>query len=236
MLRKILTDVDSLLDTRIGVLSTLYPAAASTLVASKAYWLREHTDWSVLTDGKVSNEQFAQAWAKRTKRSACESSVMNGFHPVFIKILTDVAAAGMSGMSDFDVGFEVNLHPYDFTFDELELFTVLIRKQVGQDVPITFCSIPLEDLTPELMLKEYSACISFNFHEWIKLHAPTLANIEARGFNYVAPKLFETDPRSMTVDQKEDELTRWRLYYLHAMDFAFIDVKYFSMFRLDVMS
>lgn len=228
--RKILTCVDTLLDTRIGTVAKIYPAAAATLVSNREYWLREHTDWGFLTGGKITNAQFDEAWAKRDIVN-CQNSVMTGFHPVFHKILTDVALAGMSGMSQFEVGIEVNLAPYDFQLDEMDELVKLIRAQLGDNVPITFCNIPLELLTPALMVENYAACVSYGFHEWVKHHSVELTNMQANGFCYVAPKLFETDPHMLTVEKKQEEITRWRLWYMEAMDFEFIDAAHFSMFR-----
>lgn len=228
--RKILTCLDTIFDTRVGTINRIYPAAAAALVSNREYWLREHTDWAFLTGGKITDAQFDEAWAKRDI-ATCQQSIMTGFHPVFHKVLADVALAGLSGMSQFEVGIEVNLAPYDFQMDEMEAFVELMRAQLGDNVPITFCSIPLDALTPELMVENYAACISYGFHEWIKIHATALTNLNANGFCYIAPKLFERDPRTLTIEQKQEEHARFRLWYMHAMDFEFIDSKHFSMFR-----
>lgn len=227
---KILTDLDTLLDTRLGVIRTIYPAAAATLLANKEYWLREHTDWAALTDGKVTNAQFQAAWDKRGIEVA-QHSVMTGFQPVFLKILADCALAGMSGQSQFEVGVEVNIWPYELQPDELDELTNLVRTQLGENVPVTYCSIPLELLTPQLLTKAYAACVSYLFHDWIKIHSPEVAKLKPSGFCYVGPKLFETDPQALTVEQKQAELTRWRLWYLEHIDFELVDSSVFSMFR-----
>lgn len=228
--RKILTDLDTLLDTRLGVIRTIYPAAAATLLSNREYWLREYTDWSVLTDGKVTNAQFQAAWVKRGIEVA-QHSVMTAFQPVFHKILADCALAGLSGQSQFEVGVEVNIWPYDLQHDELDELTELIRSQLGANVPITFCSIPLDLLTPALMTEKYAACVSYLFHDWIKLHSIDLTKLKPSGFCYIGPKLFETDPRTLTVEQKQSELIRWRLWYLEFIDFEFVDSAIFSMFN-----
>lgn len=228
--RKILTDLDTLLDTRLGVIRTIYPAAAATLLANREYWLREYTDWAQLTDGKVTNTQFQAAWEKRGVEVA-QHSVVTAFQPVFHKILADCALAGLSGQSQFEVGVEINIWPYDLQHDELDELTSLVRRQLGENVPVTFCSIPLDLLTPELMTTQYAACVSFLFHDWIKLHSIDLTKLKPSGFCYVGPKLFETDPRALTIEQKQAEFTRWRLWYLEYIDFEFIDSSCFSMFN-----
>ncbi|MFO5736502.1 hypothetical protein, partial [Klebsiella pneumoniae] len=57
--------LDSLLDTRLGTNRLLNKDAANKLVTNgQIYWHREMDDWTKLTDGLVTNEQFVEAYSK----------------------------------------------------------------------------------------------------------------------------------------------------------------------------
>ena len=64
--KRILIDIDTLLDTRLGLLHTLNPEAVKRVVVNDRYWLRDYDDWEVLTEGLVTKSQFDDAWKQRT--------------------------------------------------------------------------------------------------------------------------------------------------------------------------
>ena len=230
MTKKILTCLDTLLDTRLGTLATLNPKAAEHVVKTPDYWLREHNNWSVLTGGLVTNEQFNERYAKRDI-TVLQNSIMTGINVVLLKILAEIDVNDSSGITRTDVGLEVNLAPYELTHDEIEELEDILRKTYGRELLITFCSIPMEELTPKVLRSRYAAIITYAFHEWIVMHDRALLEERTPTFNFIGPKLFEKDPSKLTVDQKRDEFTCFRLFKLEFMDFDFIDVKHMSMFR-----
>jgi hypothetical protein len=230
MIKKILIDLDTLLDTRLATLGALSTEALNYVVKHDAYWQREHTDWSVLTNGLVTNEQFAERYRNRDD-AILRTSTMTAIMTVLLQILAEIDANAIDGMHETDVGVEVNLAPYSPTHEEVEELQTILRMHYGQETIITFCNIPLKELTPAVLRERYSAVIMYGFHEWIVEHDVALMQARTPCFNFIGPKLFEKDPSRLTVEQKQEEFLRLKLFKLEFMDFEFVDARFMSMFR-----
>lgn len=229
-MKRILLDLDTLLDTRLGCLSLIYPEAATYVVKHTDYWDREHTDWSKLTDGRVTNAQFEERWAKRDI-DVLQNSVLTSINVVLLRILSEMNINATTGVTVHEVGLEVNLAPYTLSFEEQEELEQILRETYGQELVITFCSIPVAELTPTYIRKRYAAVLLYGFHEWIKIHDAELMKGRSPDIYFIGPKLFEKDPSRLSIEQKQEEYRRFRFFKLEYMDFEFVDAKFFSMYR-----
>ncbi len=229
-MRKVLIDLDSLLDTRLGVLAGLDEAAVRTVIGTPAYWQREHTDWHVLTGGRVTNETFQSAWKARGNDDL-RRSVMTGIILVLSRVLTEYNRNMQEGIVEDDVCLEVNLHPYSLEYDELEELEGVLHELLYPELTVSFCSRPLEELTPKVLNETYAAVFLYDFPPWIKHHCFNLGKQRCPGLNVVVPKLFEKDPRELTKEQKQEEIFGFRLWLMEYIDFEFVDVEWFSMLR-----
>lgn len=229
-MKQILIDLDSLMDTRLGVLDTIDPALAKHIVKSTTYWDREHTDWSALTDGALDNATFQEHWDARDNR-VLEASMMSGMIPVLAKILSDYHRNMQDGMVQEDVGIDVNIWPYHLEIEELDVIREALQAYLYDDLEVSFCSRPMTELTPLVMHEHYAAVILFDFQPWIKYHCFNIAKQRCPGLNLIVPKLFERDPSKLSVESKEEEVIGLRLWLLEYIDIEFIDAQWFSMFR-----
>ena len=228
--RKIMVEADALFDTRLGTLDRINPEAASHVVRSEDYWRRDHEDWPTLTGGRVTNEQFQEAYAKRDDQTLA-ASMATSLYLVLIKVLNDYQANVVDGMVDDDVQLVINQHPYKFELEEIEELTAILRMYLGTDLTVTFCDIPLAELTPKELTDRYAAAFIYNFNEWIKLHQVELMKQRSPDFNLVSPKLFETNPARLSPEGKQGQYTAFRLRWLEHMDFDAVDARFFSMVR-----
>lgn len=228
--RKIMIEADALFDTRLGTLDIINPAAASRVVQNEDYWRRDHEDWTMLTGGLVTTEQFKEAYAKRDDKTLA-SSMATSIYLVLVKVLNDYQANVVDGMVDDDIQLVINQHPYKFELDEIEELTAILRMYLGTDLTVTFCDIPLAELTPKELTDRYAAAFIYNFFDWIKIHQMALLTQRSPDFNMVSPKLFETNPARLTPEGKQGQYTAFRLRWLEHMDFDTVDARFFSMVR-----
>lgn len=228
--RKLLTDLDTLTDTRLGTLEALNPEAASRAVKTEAYWLREYDDWTALTGGLVDNATFVERY-KHRDMDVLMRSVMTGVSAIILQLLAMADANALHGMGDSLVGLEVNIAPYTLTTEELDELRVILQSIYSKETPISFCHVPLSELTATYLRQHYAMAVMYGFHEWIVQHDRDLMSARTPCFNFIGPKLFQHDPRHLSVEQKQDEFTRLRLFKLEFMDFEFVDVKHMSMYR-----
>lgn len=229
-MRKVLIDMDSLLDTRLGVLAGLSEEAVRKVIATPAYWQREHTDWSALTGGLVDNPTFYEAWKTRNNADL-HRSVMTGIVLPVSRVIAEYNRNVQDGIVDDDICLEVNLHPYTLDYDETEELEGVLHELLYPELSISFCSRPMEELTPKVMNENYAAVFLFDFPPWIKHHCFNLGKQRCRGLNVIIPKLFEKDPRNLTKEQKQEEVFGFRLWLMEYIDFEFVDVEWFSMLR-----
>lgn len=229
-MRKVLIDLDSLLDTRLGVLAGIDETATQQVIASPAYWNREHTDWAVLTNGKVTNDTFHAAWVARGKADL-QRSVMTGIMVVLSRVLTEYNRNMQEGVVEEDVCLEVNLYPYELEYEEHEALEEVLHELLYPELTVSFCYRPMEELTPKVMNDHYAAVFLYDFPPWIKHHCFNLGKQRCPGLNVIVPKLFERNPHDLTKEQKQDEVFGFRLWLMEYIDFEFVDVEWFSMLR-----
>lgn len=234
-LKRIYIDLDTLLDTRLGVLNTINPEAAQRLMRSEDYWDRENDDWTKLTGGLVTTEQFNEAWQNR---SGCSAEVINGsilsnIQPFVMRILTEdlINRANQMGDEIDDVGITINVSPYMLSLDEKEDMRDIAEYLFGASTHYEIIDIPIEHVTVGLLADKFAAAITYNFLEWIRLHYEDLGRARLNCFNFIGPRIFEQDVSKMSIDEKKTVLDVFRLQYLMHMDFEFIDARHFSMFR-----
>lgn len=231
MNRRLYVDIDSLLDTRLAVVSGIDPQAAVTAALDSQYWLREHTDWSVLTKKAITNGQFDTAWGERTTETLA-NSVVTGVPTVLQQLLYDYHKNLSSGAVTDDISLEINLAPYDLNTDERDGLEEIIRELLFDDLSITFCYRPLSELTPEVIYQRYSAVVMFEFHDWIRTHHETLMQWPCKEVSFIVPRLFERNPEVLNKDGKEAEIALFQMAMLDHMNVEFIGVDWFSMLRV----
>lgn len=233
-MRNVYLDLDTLFDTRLGVLSLINPEAAKRILTSNQYWDREHTNWKVLTEGVVTNEEFEAAWLTRDI-NALQSSIVTGIIPVLLNILNEYTQLKKEGLNQEDVGLIINIYPYELEPEELDELVRIIKYEVFYEfLPVTFTSISLEELTPEYMDKTFSAMILFEFHRWIKIHAAAISTANCKGLSIIVPKIFEHDPSKLPVERKKEEIMSFKMWLMDHLSLEFIDARWFSLMRPDV--
>lgn len=227
-MRRILTDLDTLLDTRLGVLEQINPDAACKVVEKDQYWSRIYTDWSQLTDGLVDNETFQDAWEARDT-NVLHKSVVTGIPLVMCQVLSDYLGIQEDGLVEEDVELVVNVAPYDLNATEIEDLEEILRELLYSNLAITFRSIPLDEITPTLLNDEYALVVMFEMHRWIRVHCFGIIKQPCKGLNMIMPKLMEKNPGDLNNDQVYDEFTGFRLSLLPYFDIEFVDARWFSL-------
>lgn len=238
MLKRIMVDLDTLLDTRLGIINMLNPEAASLMTKRNAYWDRENDFWEVLTDGLVTREAFAEAWATRGDNTPeiINGSVMTNIHPFIMRLIGEDLLLRANQMGDEldQLCLTINTWPYVLGPDGTEDMRDIAEYMFGASTPVEIVWVPIEKITPGFLDKDYAAVISYNFIEWIKMHFEDLARSRMNCFNYIGPRIYEHDVSKLTADEKKTIIDLFRLEKLIHMDFEFIDARYFSMVQLKV--
>lgn len=239
MLRKVMTDIDTLLDTRLGVVNLISPEGAEYMLKHGNYWERENDFWEVLTNGLVSREAFNKAWRERGAGNSADvinNSVLTNIQPFIMRILAEdlVLRSNQMGDENDEVVLVINTWPYALSPDNVEDMRDIAVYLFGEMTPIEIVEIPMEKITPGFLDESYAAYITYSFIDWIKYHFEELSRARMNCFNFISPRIYENDVSKLSIDEKKTIIDVFRLEKLIHMDFEFIDAKHFSMFRPDI--
>ena len=229
-MKRIYIDLDSLIDTRIGLLNMIDSDTVKHVVTSTRYWYRQHTDWEVITGGRVTNKTFESRWKERTADVLPHSMMTNILGPLkSITVLNEVNL--IDGISTDEFVLTINVWPYKLGVDVLDSLTSAIRHYLFDSLPITFVDNDMNEYTPQRLVEDYDHAFMFDFHWWIKKHAFDLAKVRSRDFTLVVPRLLEKDPSDLTQDEIKSEIFQFQMILRYYINIEFIDAACFSMVR-----
>lgn len=236
MKRRILVDLDTLLDTRIATISRIDPEIAAEVLRNPEYFSRDFNDWFFITNGKVTNEQFKKMYDARggeNSAATINASFESGMSPILLRIFSEHALLERDGMiADGDsAALSINVYPYVLDFETEEMLIQIMKERYGDTIDVEIVNDSLEALTPEVMKACFAAYISYHFWDWLPIHYPALLVNPLPFINVIGPILFEKDPKELTAQEREREFTTMRLINTEYIDIQYVSCKYFSIFR-----
>jgi len=158
-------DLDSLLDTRVGVVAVNDPEAASMLM-QEPYWLRESDDFSELTEGRVTHALFRQWWQARDKQALVAARPTN-----IIRILEELSEALVSSQVNLpfvaNTTYLVNYWPYQLEELEVQAIQQACEILTGNVVQVKMINYPPEKLTPQWLKREVSLMVVYDYWAWM---------------------------------------------------------------------
>lgn len=235
LIKRVLIDLDCLLDTRLGLINHLNPEVASRIAKQEHYWSRDFTDWELLTEGEITNEQFNTAWKERGNDVIKQSMMTSIFLPLESTLATH-RINKEEGLSDFDVALVINEWPYTLSDDVHDAIKEAVRFHLSGNPLVIFTRTSLDELTPQHMVDNYHQVYMFDFLPWIKRHGFALEKIHAPDLTVVVPRLFDQDPHDLDTEQKKKDIFFFQMITRYYFELQFIEVEYFSMFRPDVLN
>lgn len=188
--RTLYIDLDSLLDTRLATLASLDTQAASELVSRGSnYRQRDTDDWTTLTDGSVTTEEFLEAYAKRNKETLKVARPTKA-----VQLLRQMSSTLVEqSLSEPDVDrirVVVNTYPYELTEKEEQLIVgaVMVYCNIASDVITTWMS--LEEMKPAYIKENWDGVVFYDFDAWLSVHGQDLNEVRMPSHSFIAPALF----------------------------------------------
>lgn len=180
-------DLDSLLDTRVGVVATKYPAAA-TMLMQEAYWLRESDDFSELTEGRVTHAQFRQWWQERDKQALVTARPTN-----IIRILEELSESLVAAQVNLPfvskVQYLVNYWPYKLEELEIQAIQQACEILTGNVVEVKMVNLTPQQLTPQWIKREVSLMVVYDYWVWMEAQKDNFATHPIPEVNLIAPAI-----------------------------------------------
>lgn len=161
----ILIDLDALLDTRLGILHQLNPAAA-VAVMQESYYTRLSDDFETYSGGLVTNVEYRAAWANRDSSVIEHSRVTNMMILVESMFLT--LASNLINTPFFhETKLTVNVWPYKLSAEAEDMLLSCAQSIAGDLAKVGLVSMTPAELTPSWIKQELSALIIYDWEPWL---------------------------------------------------------------------
>lgn len=185
---RLLTELDALMDTRLGLMDTLDPQSAVRLVSNPDYFTRTEDRFEKLCG--FPDAVYQEAWKQRTVDALRHSLISPSVDLVHFSVaeiehrsLTDPATQGCE--------LDVNTYPYLLTEEEQRGVMEALLLRIGINAPIRLLYEPPSFFTPELIRKRYAGMILYNHNAWLEAQGEKLfaGVMGIPNVTLVAPKL-----------------------------------------------
>lgn len=234
--KTLLVELDCLLDTRLATVSHLDQEAATALLTDPAYRERDRDDFGELTQGRITHDQFIEAYAARDKdvlKQARPTRIIKLVHEIALEIEQQrMTTPGIDSLV-----IDINVYPYELSDTEREYICSAIRYYVGMEPTIQTVSITPEDLTPTAIRDNWDGVILYDFDQWFTHHANALNTVLIPRHLMFVPALFikrVENPEDLVVEGAENMtpftmlemsmVERLSLEMLRPKEFSIIDL------------
>jgi hypothetical protein len=166
MIQRLLVELDALLDTRLGTMACIDPAAAADLLVN-GYDTRMSDEFEKFTT-RVTAATFKEAYQNREIHSLM-FAIPTEMNASMLDIIMQLEHAKLGGSPEVEsIHLEVNYWPYKLEPWEVEQFAAIINTQIGTMTNLKMVNVSPSELTLEYLLyKAYTAIIIYNFQDWL---------------------------------------------------------------------
>lgn len=167
----ILVDIDLLLDTRLGVLETLYPGISEELLKN-GYYDRFSDNFSLISN-RVDQTLYETTYKSRNKTHLMATGPTGFFiwlsHEL-TRILRDSAKAPIYDQFFLDINF--NSQYRDLSQAERQEIMEVCGDVFNAEFSIEEVNLKPENLTPYFLNNNYNQAMMYNYIQWFEHHYP----------------------------------------------------------------
>jgi hypothetical protein len=196
----VLIDLDSLLDTRIGLLRARFPSRVPTV--DMAAYVNRYKDNLPELFG-VNKNEWDSAWAERDL-SVIKSSHATVFAKTLGRLLAPHKVRGDVSPIHDRLHLFINYWPYRLTEELQDEFVAAISELAIEGTLVSMVSHPVTELTPKLVGDRYSAMIMYNAIPWMDAQKEALASHRIpRVTLYTQGVIIDDDPELLAHIERE---------------------------------
>ncbi len=190
--KTIFIELDSLFDTRLGVLYTEYSEAILGILPQ--YKTRSIDSFPPLTN----NKNFTDLYRARNREVLKNSLPTEVFNVVsnFVKL-----ALKEMQTTPFPAAPKIilNTYPYDLTINEKHMFLKLLTAKVSKYVDIEVVSLENKDISPSYLNDNVELLIKYDYTEWFEEQAlhNTYIKTKCPDVKFITPAVLSMDQKSL---------------------------------------
>lgn len=195
---RLLLDLDAMLDTRMGTLFRLDPQATDWFNL-EAYRNRTKDDFTELTGGRITTEQFQEQYARRDVETL-KHSVITGVIPILINYIESMAERLYRGVDITSVRVDINTFPYVLAPILRDAFVQTLHALLPEYTVVRAIRLDPVKTDVEFMKTYYNGWMTYDFHTWLNVHHQDLLVKRMNDVSVILPKLFMRELGEYTED------------------------------------
>ena len=188
MRQKALIDINTLLDTRLGVLARLNSAAANSIVRSDWYPIRDTDRFDRVSDGVISKEMFDEMYNK-FEVETLSNSLMTNLIYILRSDVKDIFPKYQLKEINGKITFDINVYPYRLLDEEKEIIKRAISHYLTEPASVNVVDIAYHLLTPTGIALNYDMMTIYNYEDWLKYHHEALLTNPIEDFTIFYPRI-----------------------------------------------
>lgn len=206
--RKIIIDIDALMDTRLGAVNLLYgPDKGFELTSSTEYYSR------TLYDIDLGTQLLPHSVYLNLMKSASIDVFQSSIRTRMLEFVIEIGAEIFN--KNIDIGKStiveicINIKNYKFTEEEITTLIYIIRNLTKQNFDITIESYTDTQLSPQWLKLNAAAVIKYDYVDWINKHHQHFISCAPNSeFTVFVPRLMLE-----TIEKAKDKLEDYSDYH-----------------------
>lgn len=224
-----LVSLDCLMDTRLGTLKRLNPAAAEQLQTS---WYHKRTVDAFDRNGSGINQKAYLALYEARDEETLKLCTMTHLPRHLMALIASLTTTqGMPLLAE-QFTIHINLYPYDLPEPVRIAIRQAIETYTNNAAVVEMVSYAPEDLTVTLLKHTYDICFMYDFNEWLMQHTEEFKKAQIPEVRIVAPRLYLKDAPTQLLEKVAGEEYGWEqmaLLFVGLVGVVFMDVNIFSI-------
>lgn len=224
---KIYVDLDSLLDTRLGILASIDVDQAARALGDNYHkrFIDKFPD--------ITASEFKEIYSRRTADILPFSLVTDIFEIIHTTV-KEAVIENMKGGQNLGHPLTVNIFPYELQPDEIEEMREVVFQLNHGCSDVEIISMSNDDLTPEFIKKNYCMVIKYDFADWLHKQQQNLVAKPMPAVIMIAPSLYyDKEPSEEKIAEfKRDKLNPFKTMELSIaplLGLKIIDTSVFSI-------
>ena len=217
----ILVDLDSILDTRLGVLSELDDDKLKKVM--EMYHTRDIDEFPY-----YSFNRFKENYDKRDK-SILSNSLITPVMFLVIEFVNKTLMQILNSPFHYKPKIIVNVHPYDLSEEEINDIIKLIVLKTDKNCDVEVINKSVGDITVGYVKENISIMVMYEYYKWIEYHSVNKAftKLTCPDINLFAPAIY-FKPKQPRDDNKEDPFSSMEEIVKPLIGLKLFPIEYFS--------
>lgn len=197
---KVLVDLDTILDTRLGTVGLLDLDIGQSLATNRDYVSRE-TDMLSKIDPRIDDKLFRDRYLKRNEMTLSKS-VMTDI-PYHLGLgMEELVKSNDIGLIKGAVEIHINVYPYVLTEDVRRLISLGLKQYIPDPVRVSTVYTDPYGLSPGVLKSKYDEWYAYDIDQWLGIHQDKILTSILKSFIITLPRLSTTGviPEDVDID------------------------------------